>query len=47
MNLQNRNRVTDLENELMVTWGKGQEGGVEWGFGIDNVYTVIFEMDNQ
>ena len=25
--LQNRNRLTDLENELMVTKGKGGEKG--------------------
>ena len=25
MNLQNRNRLTDLEKELMVVWGCGEE----------------------
>jgi len=27
MNLQNRNRLTDLENELMVARGKDEEKG--------------------
>ena len=27
MNLQNRNRLTDLENELMVARGKEEEKG--------------------
>ena len=26
INLQNRKRLTDLENELVVAWGKGQLG---------------------
>ena len=40
--LQNRNRLTDLENELMVTRGEGGGGGTDWEFGID-----IFKIDNQ
>ena len=37
--LQNRNRLTDLENELTVT--KGQRvGGINWGFEI-NRYTLL------
>ena len=26
MNLQHRKRLTDIENELVVAWGKGQLG---------------------
>ena len=39
--LQNRNRLTDFENELLVT--KGQQWGVEitWEFGI-NIYTLLY-----
>ena len=28
MNLQNRNRLTDIENKLMITKGKRLEGGI-------------------
>ena len=31
-------RLTDLENELMVTRGKRGGGGINWEFGID-MYT--------
>ena len=42
MNLQNRNRVTDVENKLMVTGdgGKGR-GGINWEIGID-IYTLLY-----
>ena len=33
--LQNRNRLTDIENALMVTRGEGWGGGIDWEFGID------------
>ena len=37
--LQNRNRVTDVENKLMVT--KGEKGvGINWKVEID-IYTLI------
>ena len=39
--LQNRNRLTDLENELMVTRGEGWEGGIDREFGID-MYTLLY-----
>ena len=35
--LQNRNRVTDLEIDLMVTRGKG----INWNIGID-IYTLLY-----
>ena len=40
-NLQNRMRLTDLENELTVAKGKGQ------GLWEGHVHTAIFKMDNQ
>ena len=42
--LQNRNRLTDLKNKLIVIWGGGGEGGVggiDWEFGID-MYTLLY-----
>ena len=43
--LQNRNRVTDVENKLMVT-NKGESGGgVNWEIGI-NIYTTIYKTGN-
>ena len=43
MNLfTNRNRLTDLENELMVTRGKGRQGGqTVREFGTD-MYTLVY-----
>ena len=41
MNLQNRNRLIDFKNELMVVNGKGE--GVRDG----HVHTAIFKTDNQ
>ena len=38
--LQNRNRHTDLENELMVT-GVRVEGGINWVIEID-IYTLLY-----
>ena len=38
--LQNWNRVTDVENKLMVTLGKGG-GGINWKIGIDT-YTLLY-----
>ena len=39
--LQNRNRLTDLENGLMVTRVEGLGGGIDWEFGID-MYTPLY-----
>ena len=39
--LQNRNRLTDLENKLMVTKGEGWGEGIDWGFGTDT-YTLLY-----
>ena len=38
-NLQNRNRLTDLENESMAAGGK--DGGVVMEFGVD-MYTLLY-----
>ena len=43
MNLQNRKRLTDLENEFMIeVGGKGLLGSLD-----GHVYTAIFKMNNQ
>ena len=41
MNLQNRNRLKDLEIELMVTRKKEYGKGLDWDFGID-FYTLLY-----
>ena len=38
--LQNRTRVTDTENKLMVTSGE-KEGRINWEIGID-IYTLPY-----
>ena len=43
--LQNSNRVTDIENKLMVTKrGRGELEGVYWEIGID-MYTTVYKID--
>ena len=37
---QNRNRVTDVKNKLMVT-RREKGGGINWKIGID-VYTLLY-----
>ena len=39
--LQNRNRVTDVENKCMVAKGERKGGGIKWEFGIDT-YTLLW-----
>ena len=45
--LQNRNRVTDVENKLMVTkggkqgWGRDKLGDWDW-----QIHTTIYKIDN-
>ena len=49
VNLQNINRLIDLEKELMVA-GVGGEGwweGIAREFGMDMCTLLIFKMDNQ
>ena len=38
--LQNRNRVTDVENKLTVTKGE-KGGGINWEIGID-IFTLLY-----
>ena len=38
--LQDRNRVTDTENKLMVTKGESV-GGINWEIGTD-IYTLLY-----
>ena len=46
LNLQNRNKLTDLENEFVVTGGQAEEKGMlkSWD---RHEHTAIFEMYNQ
>lgn len=41
--LQNRNRVTDVENKFMVTKGERVRGGINWKIGTD-IYTNIKQI---
>ena len=36
-----QNRLTDIENKLMVTKGERKGGGINWEFGI-NIYTLLY-----
>ena len=36
-----RNRLTDLENELMLPRGEGEGKGIVWEFGM-NMYTLLY-----
>ena len=38
---QNRNRVTDVENKLMVTRWEREGGGINWEIGID-IHTLLY-----
>ena len=44
MYLQNRNRLTDIENKVMVTKGKG---GINWEFGIRRYTLLYIKIDEQ
>ena len=44
--LQNRNRLTDIENKLTVTKGKRVKGERSQEAGI-TIYTTVYEIDNQ
>ena len=44
--LQNRNRLTDLENELVVNGGRLGEGD-DQGVWDQQVHTSVFKIDNQ
>ena len=42
----NRNRLTDIENRLVVANGEGRRGGVEWEFGISRCKLLYREWKN-
>ena len=44
--LWNRNRLTDIENRLVVAKGKGGGGGVEWEFGVSRCKLLYTEWIN-
>ena len=46
MNLQNRKRLTDLANVLLVAWGMDQ-GRDSYGVWDGLAHTAVFKMDNQ
>ena len=41
MNLQNRKKLTDLEDEFLVAGGEKQEEGIVREFGMD-MYTLLY-----
>ena len=45
--LQNRNRLTDIENKLMVTKGEMLGGVHKSGAWDDHTHTTIYKIDNQ
>ena len=45
--LQNRNRLTALENELTFARGEGWERGIDWEFGINSTHCYILNVCNQ
>ena len=45
INLQNRKRLTDLENELMIV--RGMDGGDNQGVWDGHVHTALSRMDKQ
>ena len=44
--LQNRNRLTDIENKFMVTKGERAWGGINLEFGISR-YKLFYKRDKQ
>ena len=38
-------RVTDVENNLMITREDGVVGGINWETGLD-IYTSIYKIEN-
>ena len=44
MNLQNRERLTDFENELMVVEGGGRASSGVWD---GHVHTAVLKVNNQ
>ena len=42
----NRNRLTDIENRLVVAKGEGSGGGIDWELGISRCKLVYVEWIN-
>ena len=47
MYLQYRNRLTDIENECMVTKGERGWGRDKLGFWNEQIHTTIYNIDKQ
>ena len=45
--LQDRNRLTDIENKLMDTKGERGRGRDKLGVWDEQIYTTIYKIDNQ
>ena len=41
--LQNRNRLTDIENRLMFVKERGEERGMKWEFGVSRYKLLYLE----
>ena len=41
MNLQNRNRLSDVENERVIYQVEKRRGGINWEIEI-NIYTLLY-----
>ena len=44
--LWNRNRITNIENRLVVVKGEGVRGGMEWEFGVSRCKLLYIEWIN-
>ena len=44
MYMQNRNRLTDIENTLVVTRGRGQRRGADYGYGIKRYKLICIKQ---
>ena len=47
VDLQNRNRLTDIENRLVIANGEGCEGGMDWEFGVSRCKVLYPWMENE
>ena len=45
--LQKRNRLTNIENRLVVAKEEGDGGGMDWEFGVSRYKLFIYRMDKQ
>ena len=47
MHMQNRYRLTDIENPLVVTEGESEEGKGNTGVGEEEIQTTMYKIDKQ